>query len=151
MPFSFDTLTPYTTIVAALRDTTPTGAGAHIQKVYEGVPQSYTNRISAFVSIGPQMIVPKATELWQREQRYMIGLVYKVAASESQAEEDLAIALDDIVNWFLATDHKFGGTVETSQLDFGIARSPRYEVSAGLEIRTYPLEIVCVQRRTNIP
>jgi hypothetical protein len=149
MPYTFDTTAPLNAIFAQLQAFETAG---YIQKVYLGVPTSYTNRASAYVALGPMAVRDKATGGFvEMELRYFIGVSYRTAGAETQAELDISNFIDQITNWFYGTNRTLNGTCEVAHLDFALARSPRYEVSAGLEVRTYPMEIVAYQRRSNVP
>lgn len=138
--------TPFNTKAPMQQLVTILDAIPAIQQIYTGAPESVGPRLAAYVAAASQTIADKATNVLQREQRYFIGLTYAVEGSEGTAEEALADALDALIT-AVYNDRTLAGAVYDARLDFALADQPTYQVAAGLEVRVYPVMVICTQRQ----
>jgi hypothetical protein len=125
-----------------------------VQKVYSGVPESFDHIFSAYVAMGGQpLITDKATQLVQRETQFLVVFAHKVKGNETPAENTIADALDVFVTQFLYDRANGVGLfarditdVLSGDLDVTLAATPEYQISAGQEVRRYPLLVSATQR-----
>jgi len=140
---SFDTKGP----LQALKTLVEGLAG--IQAASEGVPQSLSYRVSAYITIGGQQPKDTAGGLRSRWANYRITFAYRVGGAEDTAEEAIADLLDALET-ALYQDRTLGGTVESLEADWSAADDPRYAPVAGSEFREYPV-MVSVKQSRNYP
>lgn len=120
---------------------------AGIGSVQIGVPESWDKRVNAWVSMGSQPLVRKATGLTARDAHYFVMFAYRIAStagSESTAETTLM----DLVDAFVAAveaDLTLGGTCKAVDLDLSSGDAPEYQLRAGQEFRQYPIIVSCRQ------
>ena len=113
-----------------------------------GAPASIGTRVSAWVSLGSQRTLRKATGVVQRETRYLCMLVYRVDnTNESTAETTLMALVDDFMD-ALHADLTLGGTVLALEAHSLAADEPDYQLRAGKEYREYPIVVVTTQQGT---
>jgi len=143
---SFTTSAPLTALATML------GSVTGIQDVRTGVPESLSNRVSAYVTVSGQRIIDKASGLLQREADYFIEIGYRVQGAEATAETTVAAALDDFVADFYAARKNGTGLfleattqVKSGSLDLSLASSPEYRILAGQEYRLQPIVVTVVQ------
>lgn len=116
------------------------GVGA----VQIGVPESTDKRVSAYITIGSQPNVRKATGLVRREARYFVNFCYRVDKAETTAETTL-MGLVDAFLTALYADLKLGGACNSLEIDTGLADTPDYQMRAGKEYREYPIIVTAAQ------
>ena len=116
-----------------------------IQDVYIGVPENLPKRASAYIALGSQPILLKATGVAQRDARYQVTFGYRVGGAEAAAELTIAGWLDAFLQELL-DDLTLAGTCEGLDFDTSLADAPGYEKFAGLENRLYPVVVACRQR-----
>lgn len=144
MPAPWSTVAPLNALVTLLG--TLTGSG--LQKVYTGVPESFSNQVCAYVTAGAQRIDNKATGgLMQRLQAYRVVLTYAVDGAEATAETTLCAVVDAFTDALFA-DRTLGGTLESMEFDAEEAGEPLYVRVSGEEIRMFPFTIRGAQRKT---
>jgi len=140
-----DLAAPMARIVAVL------GGIAGIQQVYTGVPESPTNRVSAYVTIGRIRLTDAAVGgLASHAIEYAVTFVYRVAGAEDTAETILAAVVPAFVSAMLAERRtRLNGTVVSMGLpDFSLAAEAEYIVVAGQEYRRLPCLVPVVQQET---
>ncbi|MBA2388666.1 MAG: hypothetical protein H0V67_00265 [Geodermatophilaceae bacterium] len=122
---------------------------AGIQQVYTGVPESPTNRVSAYVTIGRIRLGDAAVGgLARHDVEYAVTFVYRVAGAEATAETTLAAVVPAFITAMLAERRtRLNGTVVSMGLpDFSLAAEADYIVVAGQEYRRLPCLIPVVQQ-----
>lgn len=110
-----------------------------------GAPESVGPQVSAYVTMGSQSVIRKATGVVQRESRFFCMLAYRVDGAEATAETTLM----SLVDAFLAALHAdltLGGTVFSLEANSQAADEPDYQLRAGKEYREYPVVVTVVQR-----
>jgi len=112
-----------------------------------GAPSSVGPQVSAYVTMGGQRSVRKATGITQRESRFMCMLAYRVDGKETTAETTL-MTLVDAAMAALDTDLTLGGVVKSLTYDATGADEPDYQLRAGKEYREYPIIVTATQRGT---
>lgn len=123
-----------------------------MQSVFLGVPESLPTRVGAYVTLGNQTIIDRATGgLLQREMRIRVVLGYRVAAQEQGAEQAVAAALDAL-QAAVYSDRKNNGPLSqllaSVRLEMTLAENAEYEGIAGQEFRRLPLVIIGTQQAT---
>ena len=112
-----------------------------------GVPESWGTKVCAYIGMGSQPTVKKATQVIGRDARYFVSFGYRLDGAEATAEE----AMMDLVDAFLAAlyaDMTLGDTCKSIEVDTGLADAPEYQLRAGKEYREYPIIITCRQYGT---
>lgn len=117
-----------------------------MQSVFKGVPLSLPTTVSAYLTVGGQRVYYKATDLLQKEQRYMVTFGYSVAGGAAPAEEGMTLLIDRFT-YALYADQTLGDTVHTAELDFTLADEPQYQGIAGANVRRYPIVVITYQQR----
>lgn len=110
-----------------------------------GAPESVALRVSAYVTMGSQSVVRKATGITQRESRFFVLFAYRVEGAESTAETTLMGLVDAFFNALYA-DLTLGGTVHSLEANSQAADEPDYQLRAGKEYREYPVTVTVIQR-----
>lgn len=146
---SFTTSAPLTALQAMEAATTG------VQAAQIGAPESFSTRVSAYVTVAGQRIIDKAGGLLQREADYFCAFGYRVAGAEATAETTLAAAVDSFVAAFYAARAARTGlfAVATTQvlsgtLDLSLASAPEYRTVAGQEYRILPFLVTVTQQAT---
>lgn len=143
MTAAWDTHAPLAQLVTILTGLTSVGLGT----VYMGVPAQPDKRVCAYVTIGGQEYIEKATGgLAQRTIAYRVVFTYAVSDDEQAAENALGPIIDAFVNAILA-DRTLGGTLERLEIDATEADRPQYALMTGDEFRQYPMTIRGDQRQ----
>jgi hypothetical protein len=137
---------PYNTKAPAQRLLTMI-QGLGVSSVQLGVPESWNTTLCAYIGLGSQVVVRKATKVTGRDARYFVCFGYRVDGAETTAEQ----ALMDLVDAFLAAlyaDLTLAGTCEGMEVDTGLADAPEYKIYTGKEFREYPIIVTCRQYGT---
>lgn len=116
-----------------------------IQSVSMGAPASIGNQVIAYVALGAQSVVEKATGLLQREADYYVGLAYAVQDAPASAETTIAAVVDALIALVYA-DKTLGGRVTNATLDLTLVRAPLYQDVLGQEYRVYPVIVRTTQQ-----
>ena len=118
------------------------------------MPESLSNRVSAYVALGAQPLGMKADHCLQRDAAYLVVFGYRVHNAEATAEDTLADAVDAFVTQFYSDRQTGQGLfasatteVESGELDLTLAGGPEYQISAGQEFRTFPIMVTATQRQ----
>lgn len=140
--------------LAALVHTLPA-----MEWVQVGAPESLSNRISAWVTIGdPGEIRPMTTGVYDLDVNLVVWFGYTVEGSEAAAEAQLADYVSGLVRALIqnrkgtvtgnavTVTMNLNGTVDRMSLPQAAAGISDYTMMAGQETRTYPLGIRVVQR-----
>lgn len=136
---AFDSSAVATQLVAVLSDLDGMGA-AQI-----GAPESVGPRVHAWVTMGSQAPVRRATGTMERQSRFMVMLAYRVDNAEATAETTLMGLVDDFMEALFA-DLTLSGTVDALEVTSLAADEPDYQLRAGKEYREYPLVVTVIQR-----
>jgi hypothetical protein len=140
MPVPFSTSAPLNRLVTLV-----SGLASGLA-VSIGVPESFSNQVSAYITIGGQTGINKATGgLIQRTLAYRVVFGYAVDGAESTAETTLATLVDAFMSAVYA-DQTLGGTLERVEVDASEADQPRYQLWSGSENREYPIRVSGAQR-----
>lgn len=109
-----------------------------------GAPEAMATKVNAYVSMGSQSVVRKATGTTRWQARFFVMFAYRVDGAEATAETTL-MALVDAFIVALHNDLTLNGTV--NDLEFGslAADEPDYQLRAGKEYREYPTVITTFQ------
>lgn len=111
-----------------------------------GSPESIGVKVSAYVTMGGQSAIRKATGLAQRETRFYCLFAYRVEGAEATAETTLMGLVDAFMN-AIDADLTLNGTVPgVVSVDSSAADEPEYQLRAGKEYREYPVIVTVVQR-----
>lgn len=110
-----------------------------------GAPESVGTRVSAYVTMGGQEVLRKATGVIQRQGRFYCMLVYRVDGAEATAETTLMGLVDAFLQALFA-DLTLAGTVQALEVTSAAADEPEYQLRAGKEYREYPVIVTVVQR-----
>jgi hypothetical protein len=109
-----------------------------------GAPESFSQRVGAYVTMGSHSLSRHATGVMRRQTRYLVVFVYRLDGAEATAET----ALMDLVDAFLAAIHAdltLGGNCKAVEIDVGLADLPEYQLRAGKEFREYPIIVIATQ------
>lgn len=109
-----------------------------------GVPLSVGTTVSAWVGLGGQADVRKATAVVQKRTRFFVMFCYRVDGNETTAETAL-MTLVDAFTVALNADLTLGGTVKELTISSAAADEPDYQLRAGKEYREYPMVIEATQ------
>ena len=119
-----------------------------LQRAYVGEPESFGNKVAAYVAVGGQRQASRTAGGYIRQEaRFMVVFVYRVRGAEQDAETTLAGLVDALVRAFEG-DKTLGGAVESCELDRSLADMPEYLDFAGQEYRRYPVAVVTTQSET---
>jgi hypothetical protein len=136
----FDTIGPFNFIVTLVKGM------QGMQYTTKGVPLALPNIASAYITLAGQRIYWKATELLQKDQRYLITFGYTVSNQPDIAEDRMVALIDQFVN-LIYRDPTMGGLVNTVELEFNLADEPQYQGLAGQSVRRYPVVVLTQQQR----
>ena len=126
-----------------------------IEAVRIGAPESLTNRIEAWITVGdPGEIAPMVQGVYDLDLSLICWLGYVVEGSESAAEAQLADWLTEITRRLIqnrmetvdGVTRNLNGSVERMGLPQAAAGVADYTNMAGAEVRTFPIGIRIVQR-----
>lgn len=146
--------TPYNTpgfldaVMALLR------AQPGISEVVLGAPSQLTERVTAYVTVGPQRFIAKAANgpsggVIEKWSYAFIVLACRITDRGPVAEAEAVIArFADTWPVALFADRTLGGVVQDVAIDMEIAREPDYQMRAGREWREYPCLISGKQQLT---
>lgn len=124
-----------------------------MQRVYKGVPESLSNTVDAYITVGGHTIDSEEFGENRRDTHFWVVFGYRVHGAEATAEDTLADYIDAFEAAFFTARH--GGTglfdhattgVEDGLLDASVADSGDYLAFAGQEFRTWPYLVTVVQR-----
>jgi len=124
---------------------------AGLQKVYQGSPESFANRVSAYVAVLPEDPTPKGSGgLMARELALFIGLGYRVQRAEATAELTLATVIDAFHRGFHTTypNRDLGGLLDNARFESNPERRPLYQQFSTGEFRIQPIVPVGSQHET---
>lgn len=110
-----------------------------------GAPESVGPKVSAYVTMGGQSVVRKATGITQRESRFFVLFAYRVDGAEGTAETTLMEGVDAFLAALYA-DLTLDGTVYALEASSAAADEPDYQLRAGKEYREYPMIVTVIQR-----
>lgn len=110
-----------------------------------GAPEAVQTRLTAWVTLGGQVIERKHMARTQRRTRFFVMLMYRVDRSEDTAEAQLMGVVDQLVAAIQA-DYTLGGVVDDAQINSMAADEPDYQARAGREYREYPFIVEVTQR-----
>jgi hypothetical protein len=137
--------------LAALIDTIPA-----IESVQIGAPESLSNRIQAWVTLGDPGVIEmeRAGGVYRMPFTLVAWMGYVVEGAESAAEAQLGDYVTDLTRRLMqnrknAVDGvavNLNGSVDMLGLPHAAAGSADYTMMAGSETRTYPLGVEVVQR-----
>jgi hypothetical protein len=132
-----------------------------MESVQIGAPESLTNRISAWITVGdPGEIAPRQTQVYEMPINLVVFFGYAVEGSEQAAEAMLADWLSELVRRMINNRMRtvsgngidvtvnLNGSVTRMDLPQAAAGVSDYTMMAGLETRTYPIAIRVIQRET---
>lgn len=132
-----------------------------IESCQIGAPESLSNRISAWVTVGdPGEIAPRMTQVYEMPMSLVAWFGYAVEGSEQAAEAMLADYVSELVRRTIqnrigtvtgnsvTVTVNLNGSVTRMDLPQAAAGISEYTMMAGLETRTYPLGIRIIQRET---
>lgn len=125
-------------VVAILRGLAGMGA------VQKGVPEAWSKRVDAYVTMGSQPQGRKTTGTVYRDARFFVAFCYRVDGAEETAEETL-MSLVDAFQAEIYADLTLAGTCQGVELDTGLADDPEYRPYAGKEFREYPIVVTARQ------
>lgn len=135
----FDIISVYDELITLLNSLT------NMQKVYEGVPEAFGRSITAYIAITGQDVSDHRTGLLQDEATFFIGLGYKVAGAEKDAERKLGAGLSDFIAKFYALRRtKCNGKAKDIRVNLNVANSPEYQIVAAQEYRVFPILVTAV-------
>ena len=139
--------------LAALIETNPA-----IEHVQIGAPESLSNRISAWVTIGDPDVIESVrfAGICDLSINLIAWFGYTVEGAESAAEAQLADYISDLTRRLMrnrsgtvdGVTRNLNGSVEELKLPQAAAGGADYTLMAGAEQRTYPLGIRVIQRES---
>ncbi len=139
--------------LVALVDTIPS-----LEKVQIGAPESLSNRIEAWVTLGDPGVIEmeRAGGVYRLPVNLIVWFGYVVEGAESAAEAQLGDYVTDLTRRLIrnrkdAVDGvavNLNGAVDMLGLPHSAATGADYTMMAGAETRTYPLGVEIVQRET---
>jgi hypothetical protein len=139
--------------LVALVDTIPA-----LERVQIGAPESLSNRIEAWVTLGDPGIIEmeRAGGVYRLPITLIVWMGYVVEGAESAAEAQLGDYVTDLTRRLMqnrknAVDGvtvNLNGSVDMLGLPHAAAGASDYTMMAGSETRTYPLGVEVVQRET---
>jgi hypothetical protein len=139
-------------VAIALKSMVAALSGMSAAQVQIGAPLTIGPRLFAYVTLGSQPLVRKATGLVQRSSRFMVTFCYRIDADRGASEVATGeAALMQVVDLFLQALHNdptIGATCNGSEVDTGLADSPEYTARGNLEYREYPV-IVTARQQTS--
>ena len=138
---AFDTEAVATKLVGVLAAVTGVSAAQL------GVPESFSSRLSAFVTMGAKTQGRKATGSTYVDHAYFVNFVYRVGGAEATAEAALMDAVDEFLQ-DLYDDLTLDGTCEGLEIDASAGNEPEYRMYAGKEFRDYPVLVTARQYGT---
>mgnify|MGYP000712233498 FL=1 len=128
-----------------------------VEAVQVGAPESLTNRICAWVTIGdPGDIGTPAPPVYELPISLVVWMGYVVEGSEGAAEAQLADWVTELTRRLIrnrqetvdGVTRNLNGSVDRLGLPQPAAGAADYTLFAGQEARTYPLGVRVVQRET---
>lgn len=114
-----------------------------MQKVYEGVPEAFGQSITAYITVTGQELIDQRNGILRDNSSYFIGLGYKVAGAEKDAERKLAAGLADFIDKYYVYRRSKVGDYRL-HINMSLANAPEYQLVAGTEYRVYPILITAV-------
>lgn len=130
-----------------------------MEYVQIGAPESLSNRISAWVTVGdPGEITSKVTGVYDLDINLIVWMGYTVEGAEGAAEAQLADYLSGLVRALIqnrrgtvagnsvTVARNLDGSVVRMGLPQAAAGISDYTMMAGAETRTYPLGIRVIQQ-----
>lgn len=130
-----------------------------MESVQVGAPESLSNRISSWVTVGdPGEITSRTVGVFDLDINLICWFGYAVEGAEQAAEAQLADYISDLVRRLIANRRgtvtgnavtvtlNLNGSVTRMGLPQAAAGISDYTMMAGLETRTYPLGIRVIQQ-----
>jgi hypothetical protein len=109
-----------------------------------GVPESIGPTVSAYITMGSQTPIKKATATVARDARYFVAFAYRLDGAEATAETTLMVLVDAFLVALYA-DLTLAGACEGIEIDTGLADAPEYIARSAKEYREYPVVITARQ------
>jgi hypothetical protein len=140
---TFDTAGPLERIAELLREL------SGVRHVYVGVPKAVDEDVAAYVTVGPQAVIDKASGgLLQRVASYYVTFVYAVEGDSQQAEQALASAVDPFLALLYGERSDPDSPLESVTVDLTLSTSAEYVAIVGQEYRRYPVLVNVLQQQT---
>lgn len=142
-------VSPFDTVAPLERLATILGQVPGIRHVYTGVPKTVAEDVAAYVTVGPQTLIDKASGgVLQRTASYYVTFVYAVEGDSLGAELALAGAVDPFVLLVYGERSQPASPLQSVTLDLTLSTSAEYVSIVGQEYRRYPVLVTVLQQQT---